>query len=66
MIIENFNEALELAAGAGDNRISSISINNPATVSPERMLRVREIIRRFCEHLPYETTVIDILDAFDE
>lgn len=65
-MIENFQEALELAAGAGDDRISSISPNNPATVSADRMIRVKEIIKRFCEHIPSYTTAAEILDTFDE
>lgn len=63
-MIENFDEALELAAGAGDDRISSTG--HPATVSPDRMIRVREIIKRFCEHLPPYTTAAEILDELDE
>lgn len=62
----DISDALELAAGAGDPRISAFSLGAPSTVSDERMTRVREIIKRFCEHLSPETTAADILESLDE
>lgn len=62
----DISDALELAAGAGDPRISAFELGRPSTVSDERMIRVRQIIKRFCEHLSPETTAADILEALDD
>ncbi len=55
--------ALEIAAGAGDYAISSASLRKRATSSPQRVTGAREVIKRFCELLPSDTTVADILEV---
>lgn len=66
MTVANLDEAIELAAGAGDRRISGVGgIGRPATVSDERLLQVRQIIKRFCKHLDADCTVGEILDELD-
>lgn len=64
-MVENLSEAIELAAGAGDDRISSIGIGKPSTVSDDRLIRVREIIKRFCEHLSGDVTIAEILEELE-
>ena len=65
MIIPEINDAIELAAGAGDPHISSFGIGRPSTVSEDRMIRVREIIKRFCEHMPSDATMADVLESLE-
>lgn len=64
--LDDIAGALERAAGAGDPRISaSFGLGAKATVSDERMGRVREIIKRFCEHIEPDTTAAEILEMID-
>jgi hypothetical protein len=60
---EEILEALENAAGAGDYAIGSSSLGSRVTSSPHRITGAREVIKRFCELLPSDTTVADVLEA---
>jgi len=66
MAVTNLCEAIELAAGAGDDRISSLGIGKPTTVSDDRLLHVREIIRRFCEYMDADCTIGEIREALED
>lgn len=56
-------EAIEIAAGAGDEAVGSASMGRRVTSSPRRITGAREVIKRFCELLPSDTTVADILEV---
>ena len=59
----DIREALEIAAGAGDESIGNASLGGRVTASPRRITGAREVIKRFCELLPSDTTVADILEV---
>jgi hypothetical protein len=59
-------EALEVAAGAGDDNIGSMRCmergDMRATVSPHRITGARTVIKFFLENLPEDMAVREILE----
>lgn len=64
-MIIGIDDAIEVAAGAANSKISGIRIGRPATATDDRIAEVREIIKRFCENISPETTAEDILESLD-
>lgn len=65
MMTNVVQDALDAAAGAGDDSLTGLEIGRRALPTERRITGAREVVKRFLEQLPGEMSVFEVLELLD-